>query len=149
VSGAVGLNHVSVVAHDLEESVRFYVDVVGLESLRRPTSRSGAVKPRRRAQVTCSSARTNPPTPARSGWMTVAVYGRARLGSSTMASASLRDRRASRRRAQLYIRDPAGNLRARPSRRAAGTEIEEMILLSAPSPTSRADAAASSPNLAG
>jgi len=35
--GAVGLNHVSVVAHDLEESMRFYVDVLGLEPVPTPT----------------------------------------------------------------------------------------------------------------
>jgi catechol 2,3-dioxygenase-like lactoylglutathione lyase family enzyme len=33
---ARGLNHVSVVARDLEESVRFYVDVLGLERLPTP-----------------------------------------------------------------------------------------------------------------
>ena len=33
---AVGLNHVSVVARDLEESVRFYRDVLGLERLPTP-----------------------------------------------------------------------------------------------------------------
>jgi len=36
VSGAVGLNHVSVVTRDLDESVRFYVDVLGLEPLPTP-----------------------------------------------------------------------------------------------------------------
>ena len=36
MAGAVGLNHVSVVAHDLDESVRFYVDVLGLEPLPTP-----------------------------------------------------------------------------------------------------------------
>jgi len=37
VSGhAVSLNHVSVIAHDLEESVRFYVDVLGLEPIPTP-----------------------------------------------------------------------------------------------------------------
>ena len=36
MSGAVGLNHVSVVARDLEESIRFYVDVLGLEPLPTP-----------------------------------------------------------------------------------------------------------------
>ena len=34
--GAVGLNHVSIVARDLEESVRFYVDELGLEPLPTP-----------------------------------------------------------------------------------------------------------------
>ncbi len=33
---AVGLNHVSVIAHDLAESVRFYVDVLGLEPVPTP-----------------------------------------------------------------------------------------------------------------
>jgi catechol 2,3-dioxygenase-like lactoylglutathione lyase family enzyme len=36
VTGVVGLNHVSVVAKDLEESVRFYVDVLGLERIPSP-----------------------------------------------------------------------------------------------------------------
>jgi catechol 2,3-dioxygenase-like lactoylglutathione lyase family enzyme len=36
VTGVVGLNHVSVVAKDLEESVRFYVDVLGLEPIPSP-----------------------------------------------------------------------------------------------------------------
>jgi catechol 2,3-dioxygenase-like lactoylglutathione lyase family enzyme len=34
--GAVALNHVSVVAHDLEDSLRFYVDVLGLEVIPTP-----------------------------------------------------------------------------------------------------------------
>jgi catechol 2,3-dioxygenase-like lactoylglutathione lyase family enzyme len=33
---AVGLNHVSVIARDLDESVRFYVDVLGLEPVPTP-----------------------------------------------------------------------------------------------------------------
>jgi catechol 2,3-dioxygenase-like lactoylglutathione lyase family enzyme len=36
MGGAVGLNHVSVVARDLEESVRFYTDVLGLEPVATP-----------------------------------------------------------------------------------------------------------------
>jgi catechol 2,3-dioxygenase-like lactoylglutathione lyase family enzyme len=37
MTGTVGsLNHVSVVAHDLEESLRFYVDELGLEPLPTP-----------------------------------------------------------------------------------------------------------------
>ena len=79
---AAGLNHVSVVAHDLEESVRFYVDVLGLEPP--PTPHFGFPVQWLRAgslQVHLFERPDDPPTYAHFAFEVddvVAVYERAR-----------------------------------------------------------------------
>jgi len=136
MAGAVGLNHVSVVAHDFEASVRFYVDVLGLEPLPTPTFadrvqwlRAGNL------QVHLLERADTPPTHAHFAFEVddvVAVYERAReLGildrTFGYAIAELPGGEA-----QLYVRDPSGNLLEldHPDGAAARERIEEMILLS-------------------
>ena len=137
MSGAVGLNHVSVVAHDLEESVRFYVDVLGLEPLPTPDFafpvqwlRAGSL------QVHVFERPDQPPTYAHFALEVddvVAVYERAReLGILDHTSFGYAIAELPGGEAQLYIRDPAGNLLEldHPDGAAARDRIEEMILLS-------------------
>jgi catechol 2,3-dioxygenase-like lactoylglutathione lyase family enzyme len=136
MAGAAGLNHVSVVARDLEESVRFYVDELGLEPLPTPVFanrvqwlRAGDL------QVHVLERPDAPPTHAHFALEVddiVAVYERAReLGildrTFGYAIAELPGGEA-----QLYVRDPAGNLIEldHPDGVAARERIDEMILLS-------------------
>jgi lactoylglutathione lyase len=136
VSGAVGLNHVSVVARDLEESMRFYVDVLGLEPL--PTPDFGFPVQWLAAgelQVHLFERPDDPPSHAHFAFTVddvVGVYEQARdmgiLDGSTFgyAIAELPGGEA-----QLYIRDPAGNLLEldHPDGAAARERIPEMIVL--------------------
>ena len=124
MSGAVGLNHVSVVARDLEESIRFYVDVLGLEPL--PTPDFGFPVQWLAAgelQVHLFERPDEPPTHAHFAFTVddiVGVYEQARaLGILEGGEA------------QLYIRDPAGNLLEfyHPDGAAARERIPEMIVL--------------------
>jgi catechol 2,3-dioxygenase-like lactoylglutathione lyase family enzyme len=135
MAGAVGLNHVSVVARDLEESLDFYVDVLGLERL--PTPDFGFPVQWLRAgdlQVHVFERPDEPPTHAHFALEVddvVAVYERARdLGildrTFGYAIAELPGGEA-----QLYVRDPAGNLLEldHPDGAVARERIDEMILL--------------------
>jgi catechol 2,3-dioxygenase-like lactoylglutathione lyase family enzyme len=134
---AAGLNHVSVVAHDLEESVRFYVEVLGLEPLPTPDFgfpvqwlRAGAL------QVHLFERPDDPPSHAHFAFEVddvVASYERAReLGILDRTSFGYAIAELPGGEAQLYIRDPAGNLLEldHPEGAAARERIEEMVLLS-------------------
>jgi catechol 2,3-dioxygenase-like lactoylglutathione lyase family enzyme len=136
MAGAVGLNHVSVVARDITESIRFYVDVLGLEPV--PTPDFGFPVQWLRAgdlQVHVFERPDAPPRHAHFAFEVddvVAVYERARslgiLDSTTFgyAIAELPGGEA-----QLYVRDPAGNLVEldAPAGAAARERIPEMIVL--------------------
>ena len=137
MSGAVGLNHVSVVTRDLDESVRFYVDVLGLEPLPTPDFafpvqwlRAGSL------QVHLFERPDTPPSYAHFALEVddvVAVYERAReLGILERESFGYAIAELPGGEAQLYIRDPTGNLLEldHPDGAAAREQIEEMILLS-------------------
>ena len=134
--GAVGLNHVSVVAHDLEESTRFYVDVLGLEPVATPTFafpvrwlQAGDL------QVHLFERPDEPPTHAHFAFAVddiVAVYERARaLGILDHTSFGYAIAELPGGEAQLYVRDPAGNLLEldHPDGASARERIDEMILL--------------------
>ncbi len=112
---AVTLNHVSVIAHDLEESVRFYVDLLGLEPV--PTPNFGFPVQWLRAgerQVHLFERPGDAPSHAHFAFEIddfMAVYRRATelgvLDHETFGNAmyELPDGGI-----QLYLRDPAGNL---------------------------------------
>jgi catechol 2,3-dioxygenase-like lactoylglutathione lyase family enzyme len=134
---AAGLNHVSIVARDLEESVAFYVDVLGLERL--PTPDFGFPVQWLRAgslQVHLFERAEEPPTHAHFAFEVddvVALYERAReLGILDRTSMGYAIAELPGGEAQLYLRDPAGNLVEldHPDGTAAREQIEEMILLS-------------------
>ena len=126
MAGAVGLNHVSVVARDLAESIRFYVDVLGLEPLATPdfgfpVQWLGAGD----LQVHLFERPDEPPAHAHLALEVddiVAVYERARsLGILDATTFGYAIAELPGGEAQLYVRDPAGNLaRARPSGRRSG-----------------------------
>ena len=135
--GAVtGLNHVSVVARDLEESIRFYVDVLGLEPLATPDFgfpvqwlRAGD------RQVHLFERPDEPPTHAHLALEVddvVAVYERARALGILDRTFGYAIAELPGGEAQLYVRDPAGNLLEldHPDGASARARIEEMILLS-------------------
>ncbi len=137
MAGAVGVNHVSIVAHDLEESMRFYVDVLGLEPVPTPTFafpvrwlKAGDL------QVHLFAREDTPPTYAHFAFTVddiVAVYERAReLGILDRTSFGYAIAERPGGEAQLYIRDPSGNLLELdpPDGAAARERIEEMILIS-------------------
>ena len=132
---AVGLNHVSVVARDLEESVRFYVDVLGLEPL--PTPDFGFPVQWLRAgslQVHLFERPDPPPTYAHFALEVddvVALYERARAAGALDASFGYTIAELPGGEAQLYVRDPAGNLLEldHPDGAAARQRIPEMIVL--------------------
>jgi catechol 2,3-dioxygenase-like lactoylglutathione lyase family enzyme len=112
---AVALNHVSVVARDLEEGVRFYVDVLGLEPL--PTPEFGFPVQWLRVgdrQVHLFERPGEPPTHAHlaleiDDFMEVyrRVKGLGLLEHDTFGNAmyELPDGGV-----QMYVRDPSGNL---------------------------------------
>jgi catechol 2,3-dioxygenase-like lactoylglutathione lyase family enzyme len=136
MAGAVGLNHVSVVARDLAESIRFYVDVLGLEPL--PTPDFGFPVQWLRAgdlQVHLFERPDEPPTYAHLAFTVddvVAVYERARdLRILDHTSFGYAIAQLPGGEAQLYIRDPAGNLLEldHPDGAAARERIDEMIVL--------------------
>jgi catechol 2,3-dioxygenase-like lactoylglutathione lyase family enzyme len=137
VGAAVGLNHVSVVARDLDESIRFYVDVLGLEPL--PTPDFGFPVQWLRAgslQVHLFERPEEPPSYAHFALEVddvVALYERAReLGILDSASFGYAIAELPGGEAQLYIRDPAGNLIEldHPGGAEARARIEEMIRFS-------------------
>lgn len=132
---AVGLNHVSVVARDLGESVRFYVDVLGLEPL--PTPDFGFPVQWLRAgslQVHLFERPDPPPTYAHFALEVddvVALYERARAAGALDESFGYTIAELPGGEAQLYVRDPAGNLLEldHPDGAAARQRIPEMIVL--------------------
>jgi catechol 2,3-dioxygenase-like lactoylglutathione lyase family enzyme len=136
VGATVGLNHVSVVAHDLDESLRFYVDVLGLEPIPTPDFgfpvrwlRAGSL------QVHLFERPETPPTYAHFALEVedvVALYERARdLGILDDTSFGYAIAELPGGEAQLYVRDPAGNLLEldHPDGAAARARIPEMIVL--------------------
>jgi catechol 2,3-dioxygenase-like lactoylglutathione lyase family enzyme len=135
VSGAVGLNHVSVVARDLEESVRFYVDVLGLEPL--PTPDFGFPVQWLRAgslQVHLFERPDAPPTYAHFALEVddvVGCYERAGALGALDETFGYTIAELPGGEAQLYVRDPAGNLVELDHRDGAGARarIPGMIVL--------------------
>ena len=134
---AVGLNHVSIVARDLAESTRFYVDVLGLEPV--PTPDFGFPVQWLEAggqQVHLFVRPDEPPAAAHLALEVddiVAVYERAReLGILDRRRFGYAIAELPGGEAQLYVRDPAGNLVEldHPDGAAARERIDEMILLS-------------------
>ena len=131
----MGLNHVSVVARDLGESTRFYVEVLGMETV--PTPDFGFPVQWLEVggqQLHLFELPDEAPASAHLALEVddiVACYERAReldaLDHSTFgyAIAELPGGEA-----QLYLRDPAGNLLELDHPDGAGTRarIEEMIL---------------------
>ena len=132
---AVGLNHVSIVARVLDESIRFYVDVLGLETV--PTPDFGFPVQWLQAGELQVHLFERPDEPPRHAHLAlevddvVAVYERA-------AGLGILDRTFGYSiaelpggEAQLYIRDPAGNLVEldHPDGASARERIAEMIVL--------------------
>ena len=132
---AVGLNHVSVVARDLDESLRFYVEVLGLEPL--PTPDFGFPAQWLRAgslQVHLFERPDPPPTYAHFALEVddvVALYERARTAGALDETFGYTIAELPGGEAQLYVRDPAGNLLEldHPDGAAARERIPEMIVL--------------------
>ena len=133
---AVGLNHVSVVARDLDASVRFYVDVLGLEPVATPDFgfpvqwlQAGT------RQVHLFERPDEPPAHAHLALEVddiVAVYERARaLGVLDHSTFGYAIAELPGGEAQLYLRDPAGKLVEldHPDGAGARERIEEMIVL--------------------
>ena len=137
---AVGLNHVSVVARDLEESVRFYVDVLGLEPV--PTPDFGFPVQWLQAgerQVHVFERPDEPPANAHLALEVddiVAVYERASALGILDRTFGYAIAELPGGEAQLYLRDPAGNLVEldHPDGAGARERIEEMIVLAARRP---------------
>ena len=133
---AVGLNHVSVVATDLAESIRFYVDVLGLTAVATPDF-SFPVQWLEVGdqQVHVFERPDPPPTSAHLALEVddfVAVYERARdLGALDRTTFGYAVAELPGGEGQLYLRDPAGNLVEidHPDGAAARAQIDEMILL--------------------
>jgi len=110
-----GLNHVSVVAHDLEASRRFYVDELGLEQL--PTPDFGFPVVWLRAgdrQVHLFERPGEPPSHAHFGLEIgefMPVYRRMKeLGALDHVTFGNAVYELPGGGVQLYVRDPAGNL---------------------------------------
>jgi catechol 2,3-dioxygenase-like lactoylglutathione lyase family enzyme len=137
VKVAVGLNHVSVVARDLEASTRFYEEVLGLERVATPDFgfpvqwlQVGG------QQVHLFERADDVPASAHLALQVddvVVVYERAReLGVLDRDTFGYACAELPGGEAQLYLRDPAGNLIEVDDRDGARARqrIEEMILLS-------------------
>ncbi len=132
---AVGLNHVSVVAHDLAESVRFYCELFGMEEI--PTPDFGFPVQWLRLgelQLHLFERPDGPPIYAHLALEVddvVALVDEARrrgiLDATTFgyAAAELPGGEA-----QVYLRDPAGNLVEvdHPDGAAARARIPEMVV---------------------
>lgn len=133
---AVGLNHVSVVARDLAESIRFYVDVLGLTEVATPDFgfpvqwlEVGG------QQVHLFERPDTPPTSAHLALEVddfVAVYERARdLDALDRTTFGYAVAELPGGEGQMYLRDPAGNLVEidHPDGADARERIDEMTLL--------------------
>ncbi len=135
-TNATALNHVSIVARDLAESTRFYVEVLGLEAVATPDFGFPvqwlAVGGQ---QVHLFERPDAAPVSAHLALEVdhvVAVYERAReLGALDRDTFGYAAAELPGGEAQLYLRDPAGNLVEidHPDGAAAREEIDEMILL--------------------
>ena len=132
---AVGVNHVSIVARDLDESTRFYVDVLGMEAV--PTPDFGF--PVQWLEVGGQHLHVferpeEPPASAHLAFEVddiVACYERAReLDALDRTTFGYAIAELPGGEAQLYIRDPAGNLVEldHPDGAGARARIDEMIL---------------------
>ena len=136
MKGAVGLNHVSIVARDLEESARFYVDVLGLARV--PTPEFGFPVQWLEVggqQVHLFERPDEAPASAHLAFEVddvVAVYERARELDILDRTFGYACAELPGGEAQLYLRDPAGNLIEvdHPDGAGARARIDEMILLS-------------------
>jgi catechol 2,3-dioxygenase-like lactoylglutathione lyase family enzyme len=132
---AVGLNHVSIAARDLEESVRFYVEVLGLETV--PTPDFGFPVQwlqTGKLQVHLFERPDDPPTHAHLALEVddiVTAYERARALGILDRTFGYAIAELPGGEAQLYLRDPAGNLVEldHPDGAGARERIEEMIVL--------------------
>jgi YD repeat-containing protein len=111
------INHVSIVANDLEESARFYEELFGMERVATAKFPSGPVLWLKlgEQQLHLFESDEDDPTPRHHFGMDVddfeAVYAKVKeLGvlSTDAFGASLRSHPAGW--VQLYLRDPAGNL---------------------------------------
>jgi lactoylglutathione lyase len=115
VGSAVGLNHVSIVAHDLAESTRFYVEVLGLEEIATPNFGYPvqwlAVGGQ---QLHLFERPEEPPASAHLAFEVddfVGVYERAReLGVLDRTTMGYAVAQLPGGEGQMYLRDPAGNL---------------------------------------
>jgi lactoylglutathione lyase len=136
MGSAVGLNHVSVVAHDLAESTRFYVEVLGLEEI--PTPNFGypvqwlAVGGQ---QLHLFERPEEPPASAHLAFEVddfVAVYDRARkLGVLDRTTMGYAVAQLPGGEGQMYLRDPSGNLveADHPDGASARERIDEMVVI--------------------
>jgi catechol 2,3-dioxygenase-like lactoylglutathione lyase family enzyme len=136
MGSAVGLNHVSVVAHDLAESTRFYVEVLGLEEI--PTPNFGypvqwlAVGGQ---QLHLFERPEEPPASAHLAFEVddfVAVYERAReLGVLDRTTMGYAVAQLPGGEGQMYLRDPSGNLveADHPDGASARERIDEMVVI--------------------
>jgi catechol 2,3-dioxygenase-like lactoylglutathione lyase family enzyme len=136
MAGPAGLSHVSVVARDLDESTRFYVEVLGLEVL--PTPDFGFPVQWLGAgdrQVHLFERPDAAPTYAHIALEVddlVACYERAReLGILDASTFGYAVAELPGGEGQLYLRDPAGNLVELDCRDVAGAgeRIPEMVVL--------------------
>jgi catechol 2,3-dioxygenase-like lactoylglutathione lyase family enzyme len=133
---AIGLNHVSVPARDLEDSLRFYVDVLGLERIPSPDF-AVPVEWLRAGDLEVHLFRRDEGEPPRSqhfglevdDFMAVYRRVRAHLDGATFGAAvvELPDGGV-----QMYVRDPAGNLVELDHREASSVdrgEVSEYVVL--------------------
>jgi len=133
---ATGLNHVSIVARDLAESTRFYVEVLGLSVV--PTPDFGFPVQWLEVggqQVHLFERQDEAPVSAHLALEVddfLAVYEQARqLGVLDRTTFGYAVAELPGGEAQLYLRDPAGNLVEidHPDGAAASERIDEMIVL--------------------
>ena len=135
MGAAVGLNHVSVVARDLDESIRFYVEVLGMKVVATPDFGFPVQWPEVGGQQVHLFERPDEaPASAHLALEVddlVAVYERARaLGVLDRTTFGYAVAELPGGEGQLYLRDPAGNLLEidHPDGAAARARIDEMIL---------------------
>lgn len=131
----MGLNHVSIVARDLAESTRFYVEVLGMETV--PTPDFGFPVQWLEVggqQVHLFERQDEPPASAHLALEVddiVACYEKAReLGALDDSTFGYAIAELPGGEAQLYLRDPAGNLVEldHPDGAGARGQIEGMVL---------------------
>jgi catechol 2,3-dioxygenase-like lactoylglutathione lyase family enzyme len=148
-SPRVGLNHVSIAAHDLEESVAFYTEVFGLERI--PSPEFGFPVEWLLAgdrQLHLFESSDPPPTGAHLSFEVadpVAVYRAVKERGLLHAPFGYYAAELPGGELQLYLRDPTGNLVEVNHPRAAAFrgEIPEMVVLAQRRPQGPANAGAS------